>query len=305
MSDYRAAIVGAGPAGLAAALTLARAQQPTVVFDADDPPRNAASPGIGGLLGRDLVEPATLKRSGIEEIERYGSVRFIHRNVADIETRPSGGFTLTADDGTTTEADSVLLACGMIDVLPPFEGLDRLWGESVINCPFCHGIELSDRPWGVFVNRREMLEVAEIYRMWTNDLTLILDNDIVVEPEREAVLAASGTRLEYRTIRRLTGEGAALASIEFDDGTAMDYEALVIWPRQRHTDLLARLGLALNDDGGIVVDEAYRTELAGLYAAGDLLYAGHQNVNTALHMGNLAAASMVLDLAMRGFVRAT
>jgi thioredoxin reductase len=122
MSTYRAAVVGAGPAGLAAALTLARSLQPTVVFDGDDPARNAVSPGIGGLLGRDLVEPAALKRAGMEEIERYGAVRFISRNVADIETRPSGGFTLTDDGGTSVDVDSVLLAWGMIDELPPFAG---------------------------------------------------------------------------------------------------------------------------------------------------------------------------------------
>jgi thioredoxin reductase len=304
MSTYRAAVVGAGPAGLAAALTLARSLQPTVVFDGDDPARNAVSPGIGGLLGRDLVEPAALKRAGMEEIERYGAVRFIDRNVADIKTRPSGGFTLTDDGGTSVDVDSVLLACGMIDELPAFEGLDRFWGDSVINCPFCHGIEQRDRPWGVFVNRPEMVDVAEIYRMWTDDLTLILDDGIVVEPEREADLAAKGIRLEVRTIRRLAGEGSRLSAIEFDDDTAMDYEALVVWPPQRHTDLVAGLGLALKDDGGLAVDEGFRTDVEGLYAAGDLLYAGHQNANTALHMGNLAAAAMVLDLAKRGFMRA-
>jgi flavin-dependent dehydrogenase len=55
MSTYRAAIVGAGPAGLAAALTLTRSMQPTLVVDPGNPARNAASPGVGGLLRRDLV----------------------------------------------------------------------------------------------------------------------------------------------------------------------------------------------------------------------------------------------------------
>jgi thioredoxin reductase len=304
MSTYRAAVVGAGPAGLAAALTLARSMQPTLVVDPGSPARNAASPGVGGLLGRDLVEPAELKRSGVEEIGRYGLVAFLRQSVALIESRPSGRFTLTTGEGTIAEAATVLLACGMIDELPPFEGIERFWGRSVINCPFCHGIELADRTWSVFVNRREILDVAEIYRMWTDDLTLLLDDGIEVEPEREAELGAKGIRLERRAVRRLFGEGARLAQIELEDGTALDCDALVVWPRQRHTDLVARLGLSRSHDGGVVVDEGYRTEVAGLYAAGDLLYAGHQNVNTALHMGNLAATSMVLDLAKRGFVRA-
>ena len=52
----------------------------------------------------------------------------------------------------------------------------------------------------------------------------------------------------------------------------------------------------MTDDGYVVVDEAFHTSLPNVYAAGDLLYAGHQNTNTALHMGNMAAVSMVFDL---------
>jgi thioredoxin reductase len=305
VKGYRAAVIGAGPAGLAAALTLARSMQPTVVFDDGGPPRNAASPGVGSLLGRDKILPADLKRAGVEEIERYGHVEFVRRNVMRIEALPSGDIAITDDSGEVTEAATALLACGMVDELPPFDGIERFWGKSVINCPFCHGIELANRTWSVFVNRKEMLDVAEIYRMWTDDLTLIVDHGIKVKSKRENELAGKGIVLEFRRIRRLTGNGDELALIEFDDGTAMDYDALVVWPPQRHTDLVADLSLSLNDDGGVAVDDGYRTGVPGLYAAGDLLYAGHQNVNTALHMGNMAAAAMVLDLAKRGFVRAS
>jgi thioredoxin reductase len=54
-------------------------------------------------------------------------------------------------------------------------------------------------------------------------------------------------------------------------------------------------GVLLNDAGCVVVDDGYRTELPGVCAAGDLIYSGHQNVNTAIHMGAMAAAAMVLD----------
>jgi len=304
MSEIRAAVVGGGPAGLAAALTLARALQPTVVFEAPGPARNAASPAIGSLLGRDLVTPSTLRQTGRAEIERYGRVQFVDQDVQRIDYDAAGKFTVVAADGTMVEAPAVLLACGMVDVMPPFEGLDRFWGESVINCPFCHGIELGTGPWGVFVNRQVMLDVAEIYRMWTDDLTLFLDNGITVSDDRAADLAGKNIRIEDRSILRLDGEGRNLVSITLSGGTRVPCRALVVWPPQRQPDLVASLGLALNEDGGVAVDDGYRTAIEGLYATGDLLYAGHQNVNTALHMGNMAAASMVLDLAMRGWMRA-
>jgi 2-polyprenyl-6-methoxyphenol hydroxylase-like FAD-dependent oxidoreductase len=65
--------------------------------------------------------------------------------------------------------------------------------------------------------------------------------------------------------------------------------------------LAAALTLALAADRGV----RFAAPAAPCRLAGDLLYAGHQNVNTALHMGNLAATAMVLDLAKRGFARAT
>ena len=296
---FRAAIVGAGPSGLAAALTLARSLQPTIVFDAGSAPRNAASPGIGGLIGRELVTPSDLKSTAREEIDRYGHVRFVDQTVQRIEHLADGGFTLVADDGMTVRADMVLLACGMVDMLPALDGIQRYWGTSIINCPFCHGFELRNRPWGIIVNRTAMVDVAEIYLTWTGDLMLFLDQDIKVETAREKDLIAKGISLERRGVQRLLGDETALCALELDDGTRIEREALVLWPMQRQTDLVATLDLALDADSCIIVDDGYRTAIDGLYAAGDLLYAGHQNVNTAIHMGNLAAATMVLDLSMK------
>ena len=64
MRSFRTAIVGGGPAGLAAALTLSRSLQPSILFDADSAPRNAASPAIGSLLNHDRISPEVLRQAG-------------------------------------------------------------------------------------------------------------------------------------------------------------------------------------------------------------------------------------------------
>ena len=147
MSDYRAAIVGAGPAGLAAALTLARSMQATIVFDSTTPARNATSPGVGSLVGREKIFPADLKSTALEEIERYGHVRFVDQTVEQIETVEDDGFELTAEDGTKATATQVLLTCGMVDMLPAWKAF-RLVGApvsstarsaTVTNCVAGHG----------------------------------------------------------------------------------------------------------------------------------------------------------------------
>ena len=150
------------------------------------------------------------------------------------------------------------------------------------------------------MNRQEMVDIVEIYRTWTDDLILFLEPGIDLNAEREAELFEKGFGIERRSVQRLHGDGNDLQHIELDDGATIGRDALVLWPPQQQTDLVSSLGLNLDENNCVVVDDGYRTSLDGLYAAGDLLYAGHQNVNTALHMGNLAAATIVLDLSMTG-----
>lgn len=233
---------------------------------------------------------------GREEIDRYGFVRFHPGDAMRIEGAFGHGFTIVASDQTTVTAECVLLACGMVDLFPDIHRLADFWGTSVIYCPFCHGFELRGRPWGVLVNRVEMLDVAEIYLQWTNDLILFVEPNIEVPPGRDTALASRCVRVDRRRIHRLLGDGCNLQAIAMDDGTVIERQTLVLWPFQSQTELVKAIGVPLNDGGCVIVDDGFRTQLPGIYAAGDLTYSGHQNVNTAIHMGALAAAAMVLDL---------
>ncbi len=297
LGSYAAAVVGAGPAGLAAALTLSRSLQSTIVFDPEDRYRNRDSPGVGSVLGRDGLLPQDLRGLGRQEIEGYGYARFVDDGVARTEGDSGEGFLLTTEKGPRAKAQRVLLACGMVDIFPEVPGLSSFWGSSIINCPFCHGFELRGKPWGIYVHRLEMLDAAEIYRTWSEDLVFFLEPGMEPSQEREADLLAKGFGLERRRIRRFLGDEDGLKALRLEDGSEVERAAMVLWPHQRQCDLIASLALTLDDAGAVVVDEGYRTGIDGIYAAGDLLYQGHQNVNTAIHMGNLAAATMVFDLA--------
>ncbi|GAB5375597.1 MAG: hypothetical protein AcusKO_20590 [Acuticoccus sp.] len=96
----------------------------------------------------------------------------------------------------------------------------------------------------------------------------------------------------------LRGTDGVLDAVVLADGAAIARDALVLWPFQSQTSLVGSLGLSLDADGFVTVDAGFRTSRPGIYGAGDLLYGGHQNINTAAHMGNLAAATLVLDRAL-------
>jgi len=292
--DTQVAIIGAGPAGLAAALTLSRSMIDTVVIDAQSPPRNAASPFVAALPGLDKTVPADLRRNIRRDIEAYPYARF--ENSAVTGLRPEGnGFELRLESGTSLTAEIVLLATGMIDLYPPLEGLEDYWGQSIINCPFCHGIEWSEASWGIYAHRPEVLAAAEIYRHWTSDLTYFVASDVVLDREREQKLLSMGAKLFRDLPVRAHGKDGRLSHVDLPDGKAVNLDCLLVFPHQEQTGIVLDTQVALTETGYVAVDEGYRTSMPGIYAAGDLTYEGHQNTPTALHMGNMAAATIVMD----------
>src|SRR5688572_26763737 len=144
---YDAVVVGGGVAGLSAALILGRARRRVSVWDGGAP-RNAPAQHAHGFLSRDGIPPLDLLRLAREELEVYPSVEVKAEEVARAFATPRG-FSLTSTEGQTIEARKLVLATGVTDVLPEIPGLPQLWGCGVYHCPYCHGWEVRDKPWGV------------------------------------------------------------------------------------------------------------------------------------------------------------
>ena len=139
---YDALIVGAGPAGLSAALTLGRARKRVLLCDAG-PRRNAAAEHVHGFVTRDGVTPADFRRIGRQQLEPYRNVEV--RDVAVEKISGERGAFEVRLTGRQEQARRVLLCTGMIDELPGGDGFRALWGTSIFQCPYCHGWEAQDR----------------------------------------------------------------------------------------------------------------------------------------------------------------
>lgn len=296
--DTQVAIVGGGPAGLAAALTLSRSMIRSIVFDKQTPSRNASSPFVASLPGFDKKVPADFRAAIRRNISGYGYSQFEDAGISDLR-REEKCFTLSKDDGSTVTAEIVLLSTGMVDILPDLEGIETFWGRSVINCPFCHGIEWRNKRWGIYAHRTEVVDAAEIYRNWSDDLTYFLDPEIPVSPERLEQISGLSKVVHQKLPYRLGGEDERLGHAELHDGQVVDLDCLLVYPHQRQSDFVSALDISRTDAGYIEVDEGFRTSSNGVYAAGDIVYAGHQNTPTALHMGNMAAATIVMDYSFK------
>ncbi len=142
---FDVAIIGGGPAGMQAALVLARTRKKIVVFDDRRPPRNAASHGVHNFLGLDGLPPAEIRRVAWEQIDRYESAELRHECIVDVRRDGHSIFRVTNDQGATVSARHVILAFGYHDIHPDIPGFGECWGDTIIPCPFCDGCENRDR----------------------------------------------------------------------------------------------------------------------------------------------------------------
>lgn len=293
------AILGSGPSGLACALTLSRSMVETIVISSDGTaPRNTASPFVAALPGMDRNSPAEVRAAIRKDILSYPFARFRNSDATALQNQASG-FQLDLSDGSSVFADKVLLAMGMVDIYPDVANLADYWGSSIINCPFCHGYEWRNTRWGIYADRQEVLDAAEVYRHWSNELTYFIDPSLHLTEERRTQFESLGISICEALPVAVNGTGGSLTEAVFSDQQPIAIDCMLVFPFQKQTKLVTALDLQLTSDGYVGVDEGFRTSVSGIYAAGDITYAGHQNTPTALHMGNMAAATIVMDLCFK------
>ncbi|GAC1703089.1 MAG: NAD(P)/FAD-dependent oxidoreductase [Candidatus Limnocylindrales bacterium] len=266
-SDFDAVIVGAGPAGLSAALFLGRCRRRVVVID-DGRPRNRTARAAHGLFTRDGASPAALLRRGRGDLRAYPSVT-VRTGTAVALSGVRGAFRIGCADGTASTARRVLLATGVIDEVPELAGLEPLYGISVHHCPYCDAFEHADRPLAQYGRGRAGVDAAVVLRAWSDNVVLVTDGRPLGARER-ARCARQGITVRTAPIRRLVGRGGRLQRIVFERGADLPRAALFFATGQRQRSSLARrIGCEFTAEGAVATDEHESTCVPGIYVAGD------------------------------------
>ena len=298
-ADYDVAIVGAGPAGLQAALVLGRMRRTVLVCDTGDP-ANAVSHGVGGLLSRDGTPPLELRAISREQIERYPSVEFRDAEVTAASADGEGeGFTLELA-GERVSARKLLLAHGLDYALPDVAGVSELWGEAVFHCPYCHGWEVRDRRLGVLVTSPKAVNQALLMRSLSRDILVLANDAGALDDEALGRFERCGVELVEGAVEAVERDGDELrVRVAGRDPLARD--ALFVQTElSLRTDLAERLGASLDEAGSIAADPSGATDVAGLRAAGDAALPP-QSVAAALGCGAIAAYAINAELALEPF----
>ena len=262
-------IVGAGPAGLSAALMLGRCRRSVIVFDSGRP-RNAASNGLHGYLTRDGIKPAEFLRLARTELEQYRTVRLRDEEVMEAECVPGKGFVVALGSGERVESRKLLLATGVVDNLPDIPGFRELYGRSVFHCPYCDGWELCDLPMAIYGRGARGYGLALELTAWSRDLILCSDGPPEIDGDGLARLERNGIKVREDRVSRLDGSGGVLSQVVFASGPPLDCRALFFTTGQyQRSDLLERLGCEFNDKGTVRTGKYETTHLPGLFVAGD------------------------------------
>ncbi|MGW0392441.1 NAD(P)/FAD-dependent oxidoreductase [Streptomyces sp. NPDC003042] len=304
-TDVDVVVVGGGAAGLAGALTLARARRSVLVLDSGSP-RNAAAAHVHGYLGHDGVSPAGLLARGRAELAGYGAeLRSGPAGTAIAADREGEGrFLVRCGDGSAVGARRLLVATGLVDELPAVAGLRARWGRDVLHCPYCHGWEVRDQPLVVLATGPLAVHQAQLWRQWSAQVTLLGHTWRPTAQDAEQ-LAARGVAVVEGEATGLVVSGDRLSAVTLAGGGSVECRALVVAPRfTARSGVLTSLGLPVTavERAGVAVGTCVEsdpatgaTALAGVWAAGNVTSLTEQ-VAGAAAQGARAAAAINADL---------
>ncbi len=268
-SIYDVIIVGAGPAGLNAALILGRCRRTVLVCD-NGRPRNAASRALHGYLTRDGIDPREFRAIGREELSAYQTVELRDVAATDAQCEPSGQFHVTLADGAVVRARKLLVATGVCDNLPEIPGIQEMYGRSVFHCPYCDGWEIRDQPIAVYGKGPRGVGLALELTVWSRDLVLCSDGPAEIEDDDRGRLARNGIALREERVVALDGRDGLLERVRFSAGEPLLRRAMFFTAGQfQRSELAIRLGCEFNDKGTVRTGKYESTHLPGLYVAGD------------------------------------
>lgn len=263
------AVVGAGFAGLAAALMLRRHRCSVLVFDGG-PCRNNWAKEVHGYLGVRGLGGADLRRVGCEQVLEVGG-EIVSSEVTRVDKRGEL-FVLTDREGRARSARRVLLSTGVRDIYPDIDNFFDFYGTSVHVCPHCDGFEWRDQPVAIISWSEATLPFALKITQWTPRLTVVTDGRSPELGTNEgAELRAHGIPVLTKTVRRFEGSAGQLEALRFEDGSRLEVRAAFF---NIHTEfqngLAQQLGCRLRPEGCVDSDDHQRTSVEGVWVAGDV-----------------------------------
>ena len=281
-------VVGAGPAGLTAATYLARFHRRFAVVDAGKSrarwiPTSHNCPGFPSGIGGDALLGKLRAQAGAFDVR-------IEEGRIERLLRDGEGFIATAADGREWRARFVLLATGVVDVMPAMEGLeDGIATHAVRLCAICDGYEASDADIAVLAPVDVGIHHAAFLRSFSRTVAVVPSDAGEPSPECARVALEAGIELLPPALSmRCEADGCV---VDTEAGTRRFDTLYPVLGSDAQSRLAVDLGADVDDNGELIVDARMQTSVDGLYAIGDVVSALNQ---ISVAMGHAAIASTAL-----------
>ena len=288
------AIIGGGPAGLTAALYLARFNRSFALFDGGDsraawiPESHNLPLFTHGIAGREIL------RRQREDVLAYGGA------IVDAEVkkliRASSDFTVEFQkegaEPRQLTARFVILATGVEDIPPLIPNVEEAVKRGLVRyCPICDGYEANGKKIGVIgVCDKGLGEAIFMARTYSQDVTLLSFHEPLVLSDQELDVAKQhGISVICEPIQTLGLDGRAVTARASKSGREYRFDVMYSALGVRYRSGLAMaLGAETDDMGALQIDCHSQTTVSGLYAAGDVAQGLNQIV---VAMGQAAKAA--------------
>ena len=288
MKTWDCIIVGAGPAGLSAAVYMGRFRRTTLVLDASDGRWSYGQVNENYLGFPGGVRARKLHALGRAQAERFG-VTFRETLVTRIEANGAGY--VVHHRGGHAAARTVIWAAGVRDLWPDFPGVRKLVGKSLFWCIVCDGWRTQGKRVLLLGNTEKAVGTALQFLTYTRDVTFLVG---AASLSARCHRKLDEVRIPVRrgTVKRVSAGLDGIERVVLDDGTEMKPDLIFsLYGSEPRTELLRGLPVVLTRGGHVRIDEKNKTSLPAFFAAGDVSDKHGHQVATAVHEGAAAAMS--------------
>lgn len=259
-------IIGGGPAGLQAALTLSRVNRKILVIDSQQY-RNEKADFLNGLLGHDGIKPAELRRIGREELSKYSNTQIIFEHVNNIIKEENNIIVKTKKNYKTR---TVILATGLVDNLPNIPGLKELFGNCIHHCPICDSKDY----WGKYIgiHGSKGAEFCLTFKSVTDKIAWFSEGK--PNPEETERLTKYGIKIvEDKIIEIKPGTNKLYLIGKNEKGKETSYSVnglflSLLRGQDQRSKLAEKMGLEFDKEHGIFQIEG-ETNIPAVYTCGD------------------------------------
>jgi thioredoxin reductase (NADPH) len=286
-------VIGAGPAGLTAAIYLARFRRDFLVINGGESragwiPVTHNQPAFpGGISGSDIM--ARMRA----QAEQYGA-KVVPGQIAHLKKLSDGRFAAFHDDAGEVAAERVLLATGAVDIEPELPDLkDAVRRGLVRHCPICDAYEVIDQKVAIIGYGKCCIREALLLRAYTADLTLLtFGREVNIPPEEQEALQEAGVRVLDEPVSEVTVDGDRITAWRMRSGRVHHFDAIyTALGLKMRSELAIALGAEHDADGALITDAHQRTSVPGLYAAGDVVR-GLTQISVATGQAAIAATDI-------------